>query len=498
MTIESEHFDPTYEISLEVVKKRAIKGIAVLTGRTLILNVISFVAQGLLWLFIEPGEYGVFLLVSATINFLSYFADIGLGASLIQKKENPQKDDYSTVFLVQEGLVLMIVFIVLLLSPFLAKTYSYTPEALHLLYALDAAFFLASLKNIPSIILERKLEYNKFVIPQVLENLVYSISIVFFAWRGYGISTFTYSVLIRGIVGVVVMYILQPWKPIFKFSMSSFKGLLKFGIPYQVNNFLATIKDDGMTIVLGGILGSFGIGILGTAQKLAMYPLRFFMDNVTKVTFPAFSRMQDDKDQLGKALERSIFFISALVFPSLIGLVVLFPDLISVIPKYQKWSPAYYPLVFLTINSLWAAATTQLTNLLASIGNIKINVKLMVIWTSLTWILVPSFSKLWGVVGASIAYAIVGSSSIIVFMISKKYVNWSITNAVLKPFIASTIMGGMIMLEKEIVSIGLSIPRFALSILFGSVVYFGLMYFFFGNSLISDTKKVLVQFTSQK
>ena len=88
------------EIELDVVKKRAVKGVAVLTGRTLILNLISFVSQGLLWAFLNPSQFGVFLIVSATVNFLSYFADIGLGAALIQKKETPQEEDYRTVFTV--------------------------------------------------------------------------------------------------------------------------------------------------------------------------------------------------------------------------------------------------------------------------------------------------------------------------------------------------------------------------------------------------------------
>ena len=259
-----------------------------------------------------------------------------MGAALIQKREKPNEEDFTTVFTVQEMLVVLIVIIIFLISPVLRRTQSLEMDGIRFLYALNISFFLASLKNIPSIILERKLEFGKFIIPQVLENLVYNVSVVFFAWQGYGITSFTYAVLLRGVVGVIAIYILQPWKPKFGISKGSLTSLLRFGVPYQLNNFLATIKDDGMTIVLGKILGAFGLGILGTAQKLAQYPLRFFMDNVTKVTFPAFSRMQDDTKELARALTRSIFFICALVFPSLVGLVILFPALLDVIPKYQK------------------------------------------------------------------------------------------------------------------------------------------------------------------
>ena len=480
------------EIELDIVKKRAVKGVAALTGRTLVLNLISFISQGFLWAFLNPSQFGVFLVVSATVNFLSYFADIGLGAALIQKKEKPEEEDYRTVFTVQEILVSIIFVIILLLGPVLARTHSLTHEGLMLLYALGGSFFLASLKNIPSIMLERKLEFGKFIIPQVLENMVYSVTVVFFAWKGFGITSFTYAVLIRGMVGLVAIYILNPWKPGIAFSLKSFKNLIKFGIPYQLNNFLATLKDDGMTIFLGGILGSAGVGILGTAQKLAQYPLRFFMDNVTKVTFPAFSRMQDDKKELERSLTRSIFFICALVFPSLVGLAITFPVLIAVIPKYAKWSPAYIPLIFLSVNSLWAAGSTQLTNFLNSVGKIKTTFKLMIMWTVLTWALVPILSIKFGINGAAFSYLIIGSSSAVVFYIVKKYLNWSIYYSVIVPLLSSLVMGAVLFILRGVLAI--NVQTLIVMILAGGLTYLGSLYLVLGKALLEDVKKICFSF----
>jgi hypothetical protein len=93
---------------------------------------------------------------------------------LIQKKEKPTQDDFRTVFAVQETLVISVSVLLLLFSPVLVRTHSLSQEGVHLLYALTGAFFLASLKNIPSIMLERKLEFGKFIIPQILEDLVYN------------------------------------------------------------------------------------------------------------------------------------------------------------------------------------------------------------------------------------------------------------------------------------------------------------------------------------
>ena len=65
--------DPKNELTLDLIKQRAIKGIATLTGRTFALQIIAFVSTGLLTVFLSPEEYGIFFLVSAIINFFAYF-----------------------------------------------------------------------------------------------------------------------------------------------------------------------------------------------------------------------------------------------------------------------------------------------------------------------------------------------------------------------------------------------------------------------------------------
>lgn len=475
------------EISLEAVKARSVRGVVVLTGRTFLLQVIALVAQLFLFAYLGKYEFGVFAIVSAIINFLVYFSDIGLAAALIQKKEKPTEQDLKTTFFVQQLLIFAIIAIVFLLSPIIVQKYSLNHDGQILLYALAASLLFSSLKSIPSVLLERKLEFTKLVFPQILEQVVYNVILVFLAMKGFGLTSFTFAVIARGIVGLVTIYILQPWKPGFAFSRSTLLGLFKFGVPYQINTFLATFKDDGMTLILGGILGPVGVGVLSFAQKIARLPLTFFMDTVTRVTFPAFSRMQDAKPDLERSVTRSIFFICLLVFPSLIGISILAPILVRVVPRYNQWIPALVPIVFISINFIFAAATTQLTNLLNAIGKIKITFYLMIMWTILTWICVPVLAIKYGVVGASIGYALVGASSVVAIYLAKKYVNFSITDSMVKPLIGSIIMGMVLVIVKRY----LPVTIFSVEILVGMglIVYFVSMISMVGLTLIEDAKR---------
>jgi O-antigen/teichoic acid export membrane protein len=491
-----EHLDPTAEITLEAVKKRAVKGVVVLTGRTFLLSVLSLVATGFLTVFLEPSEFGIFWIVSAIVNFLAYFSDVGLAAALIQKKERINDKDLKTTFTIQQGLVLILLLGLFLATPLFTRIYGLSFEGKLLLYSLGISLFFSSLKTIPSVLLERELDFGKLVIPQVLENLAYNLIAVFLAWKGFGIRSFTYAVFIRGIVGLVAIYVLRPWMPGFAFSKKSLKKLLTFGIPYQLNTFLATMKDDGMTVFLGGILGTAGIGFLGWAQKWAYMPLRLFMDNVLKVTFPAFSRMQDEREHLKRSVTRSIFFVCFLVFPSVVGLVILSPMLVEIIPRYDKWEPALIPLFLISINTIFAAATTQLTNLLNAIGKIKTTFKLMIMWTVLTWVFVPVLAIKYGVNGAALGYALVGSSSIIAVYIVRRHVKFSLVEGIFRPVFAAALMGVALILTRKLLPVNLY--SIGLLIGVGFAVYVVTIYLLVGPSIVADVRKVFNNLVSRK
>ena len=484
-----EQIDPTEGLTPEKVNSKVKKGIAILTIRTIFIQAISFLSNiVILPALLLPAQYGVFFLVSAVINFLAYFSDIGFAASLIQKKDKPTDEDLKTIFTAQQVMVIGIIVLVLLATPLFKNFYQFDDTAISLLWALALSLFMSSLKTIPSVLLERRLEFNKLVIPQIFETIVFNLSVVYFAWQGFGVTSFTIGVLLRGVIGVIATYFVQPWFPGLSFSFQSFKSVLKFGIPYQTNTFLAMIKDDGMTLFLGSTLGVSGIGLLGWAQKWAYAPLRFFMDQVIKVTFPAFSRLQNDKKELSNAVSKSIFFICLLVFPSLVLLILLVPALTQIIPKYHKWSPALLALGLISITSAFASVTTPLTNMLNAIGKISLTFKFMVMWTSLTWAFVPLLSLMYGVNGAAFGFSLVGISSIVALIRAKEFIDINYLEVAGKPLLGALTLGLFVFILKillpttfiSVISIGI----------LGIASYIGLMFIIEPN-LLGLIKKTL-------
>lgn len=471
-------------IEYQEVKRRSVSGVLALISRTFIVQIISFIATLALTIFLDPNIYGIFYLVSSVVNFLAYFSDVGLAAALIQKKEAITKKDLATTFSVQQILVFLLLLILFLVRPLIRSQYNIDQSGMYLLYAMGISLFLSSLKTIPSIMLEREIKFNKLILPQVLETLAFNFVAVFFAWRGFGVTAFTYAVLARGIVGLVTMYIVYPWKPVVGIYKESLRSLLRFGLPYQANTFLAVLKDDGMTIILTKIIGTTGLGYIGWASRWAGLPLRIVMDNLTKVSFPTFARLQQDKEKLARAVEVSLKYMCLAAFPILLGMGFFALPLINIIPRYTKWLPALIPLYIYIYNSAWASISTSLTNLLNATGHIKSTFKLMLMWTGLTWVTMPFLALKFGYMGVSYAVAIIATSSIVTIFMARKYVRFSLINILKTPLIASFAMSAFLGIFMHY---GTSVFSLITIGIFSATIYFSMILLVEGISFFTNT-----------
>ncbi|MCL4382911.1 MAG: oligosaccharide flippase family protein [Patescibacteria group bacterium] len=481
------------EIGLEEVKKRAVGGVLALTSRTFLLQIISFLTTFLLTIFLAPSVFGVFFVVSAVISFLGYFSDIGLAAALIQKREAVTEDDLKTTFTIQQVLVGAIVIIALLLSRQLSSFYNLDTAGLWLFRALVVSFFLSSLKTIPSILLERKLAFNKLVIPQILETNAFSLIVVVLAVKGFGLTSFTWAVLARGVIGLAAIYVLSPWKIGIGFSKTVAKRLLSFGLPFQANSILALIKDDLFTIFLGKVLPFNQIGYIGWAKKWAEFPLRLVMDNVIKVTFPAYARLQEKPEYLGKALDKSIFFLSFLILPLSVAFVFAIKPLVFFIPKYLKWEPALFSFYLFVIASIFAGLSTPLTNVLNAIGKIKITLYLMIVWTVLTWLLGPFLVFKLGFNGVAVSSAMIGLTVVIPVLMVKRFVRFHLVANIMPSLVASMILAVFFYLTLALTT---KMTWLIFVLLMGSIIYLVSVYILTKGRIFEEAKTLWQNFRS--
>ncbi len=454
--------------------KQSVKGVLALASRTFFLQLISIGTFVLISTVLKPSDIGIYTAVIAIQRIINFITDFGLGAALIQKKEELKLDDLKTSFTIQAGITLLIFIIIFLIREQISGFFRLNEDGQRLLLALVFTIFISSFKTIPSILLERKIQFQKLVIPQIAESIVFNAILVILVLRNFGVDSYTYAFLASSLVGIPFYYYISPWKIGIGINRTSLNHL-KFGFAFQAKNILATIKDDLLTVILINFLSFTQIGFIGFAQRIAYMAYRYVVDSVTKVTFSAYSRIQDDEIILKRAIEKSLFFVSVIMFPILMGIIVLTPHVIEITPRWHKWEPAIISITFFCLNAGISSLSGILVNILDATGRVRKTLNLMVIWTIMTWMLTPIFIIKFGYNGVAAASFIVSLTIGYTIYLVKQIVKFDFINSIYKPTLASLFMGLVLFIySKSIISDFLTLVS---SVAVGAVVYFSFMWF---------------------
>lgn len=435
------------ELSAAAIKRKSISGAASYFARTLFLNLLGFVSTLILGGLLEKTEFAVYGVVTQIIGILTFFSDVGLASALVQKKTEPTDRDYQTIFWTQMTLSLVIVLVCFGLvqsGVFAAQLGEHGPA---ILYALAFGFVLATLKVVPSIKLTRSLDFSRLIWPQILEQVVYQGLLIILVLRGIGVASYTWAIWARGLVGAGCMLLMVPFWPRLVFSRRSFVDSFKYGCKFQLNDLLARVKDQLFYLFIASsyVQKNYGVttdqfGVISFAKQWSMYPYNLTVQNVMSITFPTFARLQGNPHLIRRAIEKSIYFITLVIFPLLTGMCVFFWPLTQVIPSYHKWEDALISFVFFTLAIAPAAISSPLTNVLNAIGKINETLKLMVLWTVLTWAVTIPLLPIFGFNAVAIASFLISLTSFLPVLMVKKYVDFCLWDQIWRQLTASFLM----------------------------------------------------------
>lgn len=479
------------EFDASTIRRRSAQGVVALTLRTFFLNLLSFGASLVVFTLLAPQEVGLYTAVLAMQKIVSFFTDFGLGAALVQKKESLVEADITTSFTIQSSLTLFIFLVAFVSQHALGSFFHLSSDAQRLFVVLVFCIFLSSFKTIPSILLERAIRFEKLVIPQMVESFVFNMLVVGLMLLGARLNSFSWAFLASSVIGIPFYYAVSPWRVRFGIDRESLHHL-KFGIQFQAKNILATLKDDFLTVTLAKLLTFTEIGYIGFAQRWSFFSYRFIVDSITKVTFSAYARIQDDKERLRQAIEKSLFYTGTFMCPMLFGLIIMSPYLVRYFPKWHnKWEGALVSLVFFSLNALVSSFSGILVNVLDATGRVKTTLKLMVLWTVLIWILTPLLIFFYGYHGVSVASFLVTLTLFLTVYLVKKIIQFDFIKSVAKPFISSIVMSGIVYVFLQLLAGNLI--SFVLVVFLGGVVYVVLMYMIAGREVSEGIKMVIAK-----
>lgn len=370
--------------NFQEIKEKSLSAIGPLLIRQVLTKLVFFVANIALARLLVPQIFGVYAIVSFIVQFFSIVGEVGLGAALIQRKDQLEQCELSSIFWFQQAVAWSMAIILILAAPLLVTFYPSLPSVgVWVVRALAVSLVVSSLKSVSALQLERNLDFKQIAYIDIIESISFYAVAVGFAFAGCGIWSFVIAAICRSAASVVVVFSCSRWRPGFEFDFAAVRQLLRFGIPYQGNNVLGFLKDAVTPIFVGIYAGAAAVGFLDWAKNFAFAPL-MLSGTFGRVAFPTFSRIQEYRESLARTVERSIRMLTLIMFPITAIMLAAAPELIQLVYT-EKWLPALPAFYFFCTSPMVIGIVLPMYSAILSLGNSKVLLWMMVLLLLLEW-----------------------------------------------------------------------------------------------------------------
>lgn len=445
---------PIKDASLSTLESRAFRGGVSLVARQSITKGVGLVANIMLARLLSPTEFGIYACVVCWMQFFNLTGDLGFGASLVRQVEEPTAEQESTVFFAQLALFSLPSLLVVALAPICVATFKLPPDVVWLIRLMSLSGVIACFKTIPSARLERALKFDKLARVDVLESIVWNVSVVSLAFAGKGVWSFAIASLVSQIASVALLKLIEPWRVRMICSVAIIRERLRFGAQLQGSTVASFIKDSFTPFFIGNVCGAAAVGLVNFANTVATYPT-WFAALFGRIYYSLFSRAQHDPDRLREIVHSCLWWNNVAVL-GLTSILLPLTDVSVPIVFGQKWSSAV-PLIYLfAVVNPFTATVWPLLALCNAMGRTDVSLKYSLLQMFGPWIIALPLTKIFGPIGFAYGCVIMQSINLYVFVKAKRMFGLSLFKPIVPVLSAASLNALVIFIASRLLPVNSS------------------------------------------
>ena len=418
---------------------------------------------------LAPNDFGLMGIALLALSALETFSQTGFSKALIQKKENTESY-LNTAWTVQIIRGFLLAAILVLAAPLVAAFFE-EPRAAMIVRVLALAELVKGLGNIGIVYFQKELEFHKqfvYRFSSTVVTLAISIPAAFILKTVWALVL---GSLAGNFVSLFMSYVIHPYRPRLNIDLGKSKELFIFGRWILGSSILVFLLNQGDDIFLGKVLGVTALGLYQMAYRLSNLPATEISHVISQVSFPAYSKLQDDIEKLRKAYVQVLQVTAFISIPLAGGIFFFAPD-VTILFLGEKWMPMVPAMQVLTLWGLIRALGST-TVLWQAVGKPRIVTYFQLVKLVLLATLIYPFTIWWGILGT--ALAVVAESlltHLFGYLVMARTLNcnaWILYKQILFPLSGTGVMILVLSVIKS--SIGVNIITLLFMIIVALIVY---------------------------
>ncbi len=305
----------------------------------------------------------IFIAVSNSI------VDSGFSNALIRKTDARQID-YNTVFFFNLVVSPALYVVLYLAAPAISRFFK-EPLLVEVMRVIGWVLVINALAIIPRTLFVKEVNFKTQTKVSLIASVSSGVIGIGMALIGMGVWSLVGQQLSRQLLNTLFLWIYSTWRPIWEFSVQSFRELFGFGSKLLLSGLLDTVFKEIYSLVIGRCYTSAQLGQYTRASQFN----QIFSSNLTtviqRVSYPVLSSIQDESDRLREAYRKVIKSTMLITFACMLGLAAVAKPLIVILIG-EKWMPAVgflqiicfsgmlYPLHAINLNILQVKGRSDL------------------------------------------------------------------------------------------------------------------------------------------
>lgn len=296
--------------------------------------IINLIANIILARILGPEIFGKVAIILFFITIATVLTESGLSGALV-RADKVQDSDYSTVFIFNIFVSLILIFTMYLSSSIIASFYG--DESLeNLIIVSSVVLIINAFRLTQSTKLVRNMEFKKKYTYEFISITLASLVGVFLALIGCGVWSLILMQIANSLILSFILWLKLGRMKLYKFDFNYFKTIYKFGLNTTLASLLNSIFDNIYQLILAKYFSIVQTGLYYQGKKLQEIPIGILQSTVLNVVYSALSKIKNNPFEFNRLYDLVVKFFT--IFVSIICVIIyLYADLIVSTLYGEKW-----------------------------------------------------------------------------------------------------------------------------------------------------------------
>ncbi len=328
--------DQAQQVSRSELREATLEGVRWISATRLAFEIVAVAGAVVLAHLVPPAEYGRFAIALVIPEIALSLVNEGLGTPLVRHQAVTHRHTEGTMAIgVVGGLALTA--LTYFVAP-LITTPLFGASTTELIQLYSPVFTIAGVMIVPLAMLQRRLEFNRIGLSEVVSAAVTTVVSIALALAGLDAEAFVLGSIAGIFAWAVVLLLFAGSTPLPFWRGAEIREIAAVGAPAAGAGLAGIGSRNVDYAILGARLTPSAVGFYYRAFTLGVEYERKVSGIVSRIAFPVYSRTKD-MVHLRSVRQRIVRLNATLIFPLMVFFIVVAPVLVPWLFG-ARWEPA--------------------------------------------------------------------------------------------------------------------------------------------------------------